>query len=94
MQDPIQPVAPQTPVQAGGMFAPCPKCGNTNATKVNYTWWGGFIGPKMFNHVKCNQCKTVYNGKTGKSNVAAIVIYNVALLFVCVVLYIILTQAG
>lgn len=69
--------------------APCPKCGSTDAKKVSYTWWGGFLGPKMFNHVKCNSCGTTYNSKTGKSNTPAIIIYNVAVLFVCLVLYLI-----
>ena len=71
-------------------YAPCPKCGSTNARKVPYTWWGGFIGPKMFNHVKCTSCGTTYNGKSGKSNTPAIVIYNVVILFVCLVLYLVL----
>jgi len=56
-------------------YAPCPKCGSTNATKVKFTWWGGGLGPNMFTHVKCQNCGTEYNGKTGKSNQTNILIY-------------------
>ncbi len=59
-------------------FAPCPNCGKQDAKKVSYTWWGGFLGPKMFNLVKCNSCGTEYNGRTGKSNRQNMVIYIVA----------------
>ncbi len=62
----------QTPTQT----APCPNCGQSNAKPVTYTWWGGAIGPKMLNHVKCQNCNTQYNGKTGKSNTQSIIIYN------------------
>lgn len=58
-------------------YAPCPSCGSTNATKVKYTWWGGALGPSMFSHVKCTNCNTQYNGKTGQSNTNNIIIYIV-----------------
>ena len=58
-------------------YAPCPNCGSTDVAKVKYTWWGGALGPSMFTHVKCNNCKTQYNGKTGKSNTNNIIIYLV-----------------
>jgi uncharacterized Zn finger protein len=64
----------QQPVQ----FAPCPTCGKQDAKKVNYTWWGGVLGPRLFNMVKCNNCGTEFNGKTGKSNRNNIIIYLVA----------------
>ena len=63
----------QNPTQ----YAPCPKCGQTNAKKVGYTWWGGALGPRMFTHVKCQSCGTQYNGKTGQSNQQNIIIYTV-----------------
>ncbi len=59
-------------------YAPCPNCGSTNAKKVTYTWWGGFLGPAMFNLVKCNACNTQYNGKSGKSNQQNMIIYVIA----------------
>ena len=68
-------------------YAPCPKCGSTEASKVGYTWWGGALGPAIFHHVKCARCGATYNGKTGKSNVTAIIVYTVVILVVCFVLY-------
>jgi len=56
-------------------YAPCPSCGQSNAKKVSFTWWGGALGPRMFSHVKCHNCGTEYNGKTGKSNQNNILIY-------------------
>ncbi len=58
-------------------YAPCPKCGASDAKAVSFTWWGGVLGPKMLNHVKCQACRAAYNGKTGKDNTAGIAIYFV-----------------
>ncbi len=58
-------------------YAPCPKCGALNAKQLNFTWWGGALGPKLFTHVKCQGCGSKYNGKTGKDNTTNIVIYSV-----------------
>ncbi|MBK9924455.1 MAG: hypothetical protein IPP66_04105 [Anaerolineales bacterium] len=64
-------------MQTQSQYAPCPTCGQSNATKVSYTWWGGALGPAMFTHVKCQSCGTQYNGKTGKSNQTNIILYFV-----------------
>lgn len=57
-------------------YAPCPKCSHTGASKVYFTWWGlGGIAHRWFTHVKCENCSTKYNGKTGKLNTKAIAIY-------------------
>ncbi|MDR1076263.1 MAG: hypothetical protein LBL59_08240 [Xanthomonadaceae bacterium] len=56
-------------------YAACPKCGAREARKVNFTWWGGVLGPNLLTHVECPQCKTQYNGKTGRSNKNGIIIY-------------------
>lgn len=53
----------------------CPKCGSTAVKAVKYTWWGGLLGPKLFNHTKCSDCKFLYNRKTGKSNTTSIALY-------------------
>ena len=66
----------QTPVPS--QYASCPNCGQNNAKKVSFTWWGGALGPNMFTHVKCQNCGTEYNGKTGKSNQNNILIYFLA----------------
>jgi len=58
-------------------YAPCPQCGCDQAQKASFTWWGGFLGPKLFNHVKCPKCGATFNGRTGKSNSTAIALYLV-----------------
>ncbi|MBI1372935.1 MAG: hypothetical protein GC159_09265 [Phycisphaera sp.] len=63
-------------------YAACPSCSERKATKVSFTWWGGVIGPSLFTHVKCGGCGTCYNGKTGKSNATAIVVYTIVVLAV------------
>jgi len=68
----------QNPIQ----YAACPNCGQSNAKKVRYTWWGGALGPALFSHVKCQNCGTEYNGKTGQSNKQNIVIYFLAGIFI------------
>jgi hypothetical protein len=67
--------------------APCFRCGCTYAKKVEFTWWGGLIGPRMFHHVKCLQCGQTFNSRTGRSNVVAIILYQVVLLIVIAILY-------
>ena len=62
-------------MQITNQYMPCPKCRRTNATKVKFTWWGGALGPSMLTHVKCDNCGTEFNGKTGKSNQNNIMIY-------------------
>ena len=41
-------------------YVPCPKCGGFDIKKVNFTLWGGVRGPRLFNHVKCNSCGTLF----------------------------------
>ena len=82
---PGAPLNPYAPPQAQGghfvappgmqQFAPCPKCGNTFASKIGFTWWGGMLGPSLMTHVKCYRCGNAYNGKTGQSNAIGIAIY-------------------
>jgi hypothetical protein len=62
-------------MQNPSQYVPCPKCGSTDVKKVSYTWWGGALGPSLLKQVRCNNCKTEYNGKTGKSNSTNILIY-------------------
>jgi hypothetical protein len=59
-----------------GEWADCPNCGAPgDATRLTYTFWGGFIGPMIINTVRCNQCGTTYNGKHGDYNTTRIIIY-------------------
>ena len=32
-------------------YVPCPKCGGFDIKKVDFTLWGGVLGPRLFNHV-------------------------------------------
>jgi hypothetical protein len=58
----------------------CPHCQNeVEPSPVKFTWWGGVLGPKMFSHVACPQCRGRFNGKTGKSNNTAITIYVIVI---------------
>jgi hypothetical protein len=56
-------------------YVPCPKCGGA-AEKLNFTWWGGLLGPRILTHVKCTLCGNRYNGKSGKDNTTGIIIYS------------------
>ena len=69
-------------MQTQPQIAPCPKCGSTDAKKVSFTWWGGALGPRLFNLVKCNSCGTEYNGKTGKLNQQNMIIYLIVSLLI------------
>jgi DNA-directed RNA polymerase subunit RPC12/RpoP len=72
-------------------YMTCPDCGSDAAQRVAFTWWGGFIGPMILNHVACQNCGSAYNGSSGKSNNTAIAIYTgVELLITVAVLALIL----
>lgn len=68
-------------------FAPCPSCRSSTASRVSFTWWGGALGPRLLTHVKCGACGAGYNGKTGRSNTTAIVVYAVAVNVLVFVLF-------
>lgn len=69
-------------------YVACPKCGGDRIKKVGYTWWGGFIGPRLFTHVKCIRCNTTYNGKTGKSNTTPIIIFSIIAVVIGIIIVI------
>lgn len=68
------PPAPGYPQAMAGQVT-CYKCGSPNWSRVTMTWWGGWLGPAMFSHAKCNPCGATFNSKTGKSNDGAIAVY-------------------
>jgi hypothetical protein len=72
---------------------PCPSCTCKEATAIGFTWWGGLLGPKMFNHVECTKCGTTYNGKTGKSNQQAIAIYLTVSTVIAVIVVVALSHS-
>lgn len=69
-------------------YVPCPNCGGDRIEKVGYTWWGGFIGARLFTHVRCISCNTKYNGKTGKSNTIPIIIFSIIVLVIGIIIVI------
>jgi hypothetical protein len=68
-------------------YAPCPECDAEDAEKVTFTWWGGLIGPALFTHVKCQECGTAYNGRTGRSNTTNIVLYSIVAFAIAIVVF-------
>jgi hypothetical protein len=54
----------------------CPTCRQTfTPVPLGFTWWGGMIGAKIINHCECPSCHTRFNGRTGKPNDTAILLY-------------------
>ena len=84
----------------GPDYAPCPQCGARGAKRILWTFWGSFYGPALMSHVRCPECRTAYNGKSGKSNgvkilIFCILVYGFLLLLVgAPVLLIVLTVIG
>jgi hypothetical protein len=99
MGGPMQPYAPpqQQPYgyqQPYGAIAnpyalACPRCQSGNVYKPSFTWWGGILGPKLFNHAVCRGCGFGFNAKTGKSNTNNIIIYYGVIFGIFIVLAII-----
>lgn len=58
-------------------YRTCSKCTSSCVRPLTYTWWGGWLGPKLLSHVKCHDCGHQFNGKTGKPNTRSIVAYTI-----------------
>ena len=89
MADPYKP--PSAPLDAPATIDStgrprCPKCGEARAQKLSFTFWGGALGPALFNAVRCMNCRTQFNGKTGMPLTRAIIMYQLVGLAVVVVL--------
>lgn len=52
---------------------PCPQCQGTNCIRLNYTWWGGYLGTRLTRQVCCTDCGRRFNGRTGEPDHYAIV---------------------
>jgi hypothetical protein len=79
--DPNPFASPQAPTgvrngEVGETYAPCPRCGGTEGLRIGFTWWGGKLGPWLLTHVRCLTCGLKYNGKSGRSNLKGIIIYQ------------------
>lgn len=68
----------------------CPQCGSNAVEPVKYTWWGGWLGPKLFHHTKCLDCNCRFNSKTRKSNTLAIVIYSIVFFLIAFAVFFLL----
>ena len=91
-QPPLPPAIQPLPYATPGAYGvACPRCGNPASKKVSFTWWGGLIGPKILNHVKCLNCGAAYNGKTGRSNTTGIIIYSLVALAISIIVLAILS---
>jgi hypothetical protein len=71
-------------------YVPCPQCGSPHVQQVSFTWWGGVLGPKILHHVRCQNCRNTFNGKTGQPNTVPIIIYSVVVFFIALVLMVLL----
>ena len=65
----------QVPNSAG--YVPCPRCGGMDVKPVQFSWWGGAVGPRMIKLVRCNACNLKYKGQTGESPRRFIIGYTV-----------------
>ena len=65
----------------------CPRCHAFESSTPSFTWWGGFLGPKIIPHVKCARCGHSFNPQTGKDIVGAIVIYSIVVGGIALVLF-------
>ena len=74
-------------------YKPCPKCNSAKAEKMSFTWWGGIIGPGLLTHVKCADCGAQFNGKTGRDNTTAIIIYTIVVALIVLAFAIIAVAA-
>jgi hypothetical protein len=72
---------PQGPNYGNSRYR-CPFCGFDQVDAVNFTWWGGMLGPKMLGLVKCRQCRKSYNGKSNSDATTGIIIYLVVSLVI------------
>ena len=64
----------------------CPRCQGNQVSKPTFTWWGGFLGPKIIDHVKCMRCGFAFNPSTGAPITGAIVVYSVVVGLIAVLL--------
>jgi hypothetical protein len=72
-----------------GPYADCPNCGcRGDATRIYYSFGWGFL-PMFFSTVRCNRCRTEYNGKHGDYNLKRYLIYMAIVVPIALILGII-----
>lgn len=42
----------------------CPICGGASARRVRWTPWGGFLGPLVFQLMRCQMCGGRFGGRS------------------------------
>ena len=67
-------------------FKACPRCNGKNIHKIEYSWWGGLIGPALVHQVRCNDCGKTYNGVTGTDITKKMLIYVLISNIICTIL--------
>jgi DNA-directed RNA polymerase subunit RPC12/RpoP len=74
--------------EADEEWVPCPQCGAKGAERVIWTFWGSFYGPALFSHVRCPECNSTYNGRSGRSNLLpAIIFVSIPLLLIAAIIF-------
>jgi len=67
----------------------CPRCKSSDVHKVEYSWWGGLIGPGLVHQVRCKKCGLTYDGVTGTNitkRVSAYITVGLIISFIIVTL--------
>lgn len=67
-------------------FKACPRCSSNDIHKVEYSWWGGLIGPALVHQVRCKKCGKTYDGVTGTNITKRMSIYVVIIIIIFTVL--------
>jgi len=69
-------------------YKPCPRCGSSDIHKVEYSWWGGLVGPALVHQVRCKKCGKAYDGSTGKDITRRLSIYLIIVIAILLILII------
>lgn len=85
MQGPMRSSPPPSPAELA-LNNHCPRCMGSNVEQPSFTWWGGALGPKLFNHRVCRQCDYGFNGETGLPNRNKVIAYTVIVNAIALVL--------
>lgn len=70
----------------------CPRCKSSDVHKVEYSWWGGLIGPGLVHQLRCKKCGMTYDGVSGTNitkRVSAYITVGLVISFIIVILRII-----
>jgi magnesium-transporting ATPase (P-type) len=67
-------------------YKSCPRCGSSEIHKVEYSWWGGLLGPALVHQVRCKKCGKTYDGSTGRNITRPITIYMLVGFFIIIIL--------